>query len=122
MTSGPTLAMLAAVRGEPYEIAFTGVAQYDYAPDVARGFVAAASSSPGGASVYNVPGVRASVADVVDAIRSVVPEAEIAASGHPLPFPEELEAVGFERDLGPFPRTALAEGVAATVAHFRASA
>ena len=44
MTSGPTAAMLAAVRGEPFQIGFSGPAQYDYAPDVARALVLAAHS------------------------------------------------------------------------------
>jgi len=43
----------------------------------------------------------------------------ITWDGGPLPFPAALEAVGFDRDVGPFPRTQLAYGVAATVAHFR---
>ena len=47
MTSGPTAAMLAAARGEPSHIGFSGVAQYDYAPDVARAAVMAAHSSAG---------------------------------------------------------------------------
>jgi UDP-glucuronate 4-epimerase len=121
MTSGPTAAMLAAVRGEPYAIGFSGTAQYDYAPDVARAFVTAAGAARAGAAVYNPPGAVATVADVVDAIRAVVPEAEITWGGDPLPFPAELEAVGFERDVGPFPRTPLDVGVAATIAHFRAA-
>jgi UDP-glucuronate 4-epimerase len=119
MTSGPTLAMLAAARGEPFEIGFTGGAQYDYAPDVARAFVTAAESSPAGAAVYNVPGVPATVDDVIEAIRAAVPDADLTSAGGPLPFPSQLEAVGFDRDIGPFPRTPLGEGVAATVAHFR---
>ena len=121
MTSGPTVAMLAAARDEPAAIAFSGRAQYDYAGDVARALVTAAHFSPRGAAVYNVPGVRASVAEVVAAIRAVVPDAELTWSGEPLPFPAELEAVGYDRDIGPFPRTSLAEGVAATISHFRAS-
>jgi UDP-glucuronate 4-epimerase len=121
MTSGPTAAMLAAVRGEPYEIGFTGRAQYDYAPDVARAFVTAAASSRPGAAVYNVPGVPATVEDVVAEIRAIVPEAEITWGGDPLPFPAELEATGFDRDVGPFPRTPLDAGIAATIAHFRAA-
>ena len=60
--------------------------------------------------------------EVVTAIRAVVPEAEIAWGGDALPFPPELEAVGFDRDVGPFPRTGLDVGVAATIAHFRAAA
>ena len=115
MTSSPTAAMLAAARGEASHIGFSGVAQYDYAPDVARAAVTAAHSSAGGAAVYNTPGAVADVADVVAAIRECVPEAEITWSGDPLPFPAEMEAVGFDRDVGPFPRTPLAAGVAATI-------
>ena len=121
MTSGPTVAMQAAVRGEPYEIGYTGTAQYDYAPDVARAFLLAASSSADGASVYNVPGTSVAVEEIVAAIRRAVPGAEITVGGEPLPFPPELEAVGFERDVGEFTRTTLDDGVAATIAHFRRS-
>jgi UDP-glucuronate 4-epimerase len=122
MTSGPTVAMQAAARGEPYEIGYTGTAQYDYAPDVARAFLLAASPSIDGASVSNLPGTSVAVEEVVAAIRRVVPDAAITAAGEPLPFPPELEAVGFERDVGDFPRTTLDDGVAATIAHFRRSA
>jgi UDP-glucuronate 4-epimerase len=121
MTSGPTLAMLAAARGQPYAIGYTGTAQYDHAPDVARALVMAARAERPGAAVYNTPGAVASVEDVAAAILAVVPAAEITWSGDPLPFPAELEAAGFDRDVGPFPRTTLAVGVAATIEHFRAS-
>ena len=66
-----------------------------------------------------MPGVLADVADVVACIEAAVPGAEITWSGDRLPFPPALEAVGYDRDVGPFPRTSLADGVAATVAHFR---
>ena len=122
MTSGPTMAMLAAVRGEPYAIGYGGTAQYDYAPDVARAFVAAARAERAGAAVYNAPGAVASMEEVVAAIRAVVPDAEITWSGDPLPFPPQLEAVGFDRDVEPFSRTPLDVGVAATIEHFRAAA
>ncbi len=121
MTSGPTAAMLAGVRGEPYTIGFGGTAQYDYAPDVARAFLMAASSACSGAAVYNAPGAVASIEEVVEAIVEAMPGAEVGWSGDPLPFPPELEAVGFDRDVGPFPRRSLAEGIAATVAHLRAA-
>ena len=120
MTSGPTAAMLAAVRGEPYTIGFTGTAQYDYAPDVARAFLLAAHAPGEGAAVYNAPGAVATVEEVVAAIRAVVPDAELDWAGDALPFPAELESTGFDRDVAPFPRTTLADGVSATLAHFRA--
>ncbi len=119
MTSGPTMAMLAAVRGEPFHIGFSGSAQFDFVPDVSRAAVTAAHATTETAAVYNVPGVRADVADVVACVGAAVPGAEITWGGDPLPFPATLEAVGFDRDVGPFPRTSLTDGVAATVAHFR---
>jgi nucleoside-diphosphate-sugar epimerase len=122
MTSGPTMAMLAAARGQPYAIGYSGTAEYDYAPDVARAFVTAAGLEREGAAVYNAPGVAAAMEDVVAAITAVVPDAEITWGGDPLPFPPELEAIGFDQDVGPFPRTPLEAGVAATIEHFRAAA
>lgn len=121
MTSGPTLAMRAAALGEPYEIAFSGAAQYDFAPDVARAFLLAAGSTGMDARVYNVPGAPATVEEVVALIRAEVPDAAISWTGGALPFPPTLEADGFDREIGPFPRTPLAAGVAATIAHFRAA-
>ncbi len=121
MTSGPTMAMLAAVRGEPYHIGFSGSAQFDFVPDVARAALTAAHTATETAAVYNVPGARADVADLVALIHATVPGSEITWGGDPLPFPATLEAVGFDRDVGPFPRTSLTDGIAATVAHFRRS-
>ena len=113
------MAMLAAVRGEPFHIGFSGTAQYDFVPDVARAAVTAAHTTTGTTGVNNTPGPLADVADVVAEIQSCVPGAEITWGGDRLPFPAAMEAVGFDRDVGPFPRTSLADGVAATIAHFR---
>ena len=76
---------------------------------------ALAAGSPA-AAVYNVPGVVATVDDVVAEIKRHVPDAEITVAGDPLPFPTSLEAVGYDRDVAPFPRTSLADGVAQTLA------
>ncbi|HEY7381378.1 MAG TPA: NAD(P)-dependent oxidoreductase [Gaiella sp.] len=124
LTSGPTLAMAAAARGEGCTIGYGGTAQYDYAPDVGRAFVRAAHVVREGASVANYPGEAASMAQVVAAIEAAAPEARglVLWDDTPLPFPAELEATALERALGPLPATPLADGVAATIAHFRAAA
>jgi UDP-glucuronate 4-epimerase len=121
LTSGPTLAMEAAARDETFEIGYGGAAQYDYAPDVGRAFVRAASCSAG-AVVGNFPGVRAGMDEVVGAIEAAAPESAgriIWAAGVALPFPAELESGALEAALGPLPATPLAEGVAGTIARLR---
>ena len=122
ITSGPTLAMAAAARGEGFEIGYGGSAQYDYAPDVARAFVRAASAEQG-AVVANFPGVRASMAEVVGAIEAAVPEVtgRLSWTEVLLPFPAELESGALERALGPLPATPLAQGVRETIERFRYS-
>ena len=75
MTSGPTLAMAAAARGEGFEIGYGGTAQYDYAPDVGRAFVLAARAASEGAHVANFPGEPSTMQDVVAAIEAAAPEA-----------------------------------------------
>jgi UDP-glucuronate 4-epimerase len=120
MTAGPTQAMAAAAEGEGFAIAYGGRAQYDYAPAVGRAFVAAGSASAG-AVVANFPGVRATMAEVVDAIEAAAPEAagRVTWDETPLPFPAELEARALAAAIGPVQQPLLAEGVAETVARFR---
>jgi nucleoside-diphosphate-sugar epimerase len=123
LTSGPSLAMAAAARGEPYEIGYSGVVQYDFAADVGMAFALAARAASDGAHVANFPGEAAAVEEVVAAIEAAAPEAKgtITFTEQRLPFPERLESVLLERLLGPIPRTPLADGVRRTIEHFRAA-
>jgi UDP-glucuronate 4-epimerase len=124
LTSGPTLAMAAAVRGEGFEIGYGGTAQYDFAPDVGRAFALAAGATTGGAEIANFPGVAASMEEVVSAIEEAAPAAvgRITWTDERLPFPSTLEAARLEGLVGQVPRTSLTEGVRQTVEHFRARA
>jgi UDP-glucuronate 4-epimerase len=118
MTAGPTLAMVAAVRGERYEIPFGGRAQFQYAPDAARLFIEAAREAREGAAVRNLGGPSEHVADVVGAIEAAVPEAAGTITFNEdvlLPLPEEMEAI---RPVS----TPLAEGVRETTELLKARA
>ncbi len=123
LTSGPSLAMAAAARGEGYEIGYGSTVQYDFAPDVGIAFARAAAAATVSAHVANFPGVAASTAEIAAAIDTVVPEVagRITWTDDRLPFPETLEAAELERLVGPLPRTSLADGVRQTVEHFRRS-
>jgi nucleoside-diphosphate-sugar epimerase len=119
LTSAPTLAMRAAAHGEAFTIPYSGRSQLQYAPDAAAAFVAAARSSFDGAVALNVPGVAASVDEIVAAIAAVVPDARIDVTGPPLPFPPELDTTAFASVVGDLRLTPLDEGVAATIEYFR---
>jgi len=121
LTSGPSLAMAAAARGEGHEIGYGGTVQYDLAADVGRAFALAARAASEGAYVANFPGEVASMEDVVAAIEVAAPGVadKVTFADSRLPFPETLESRLLERLIGPVPRTPLAEGVRRTVAHFR---
>ena len=122
LTSGPSLAMAAAARGEPFEIGYAGTVQYDLAADVGRAFALASRAASDGAHVANFPGEAASMEEVVSAIEEAAPEmaGAIAFSDQPLPFPERLESSLLVRLLGTVPRTPLSAGVRRTIEHFRA--
>ena len=121
LTSGPSLAMAAAARGEGQTIAYGGTAQYDYAPDVGRAFALAARAATESAYVANFPGVPSTMQEVVDAIEAAAPTVagKVFWEEGQLPFPQALEGRHLERLIGPMTPTPLAEGVRATIEHFR---
>jgi nucleoside-diphosphate-sugar epimerase len=115
LTAGPTLAMLAAARGEAYEIPFGGRAQFQYAPDVAARFIDVARAAKHDAVVHNVGGPSEHVTDVVAAIEAAAPDATgkiTVKEDVLLPLPEDLEAP-------PTVPTPLRQGVLETIELFR---
>jgi UDP-glucuronate 4-epimerase len=124
LTSGPSLAMAAAARGEGFEIGYGGSAQYDFAADVGRAFARAARAATEGAHVANFPGDPSAMAEVVAAIEAASPESAgaITWNDERLPFPESLEARLLEQLVGRLPRASLEDGVRRTIDHFRSRA
>ena len=100
--------------------------QYDFAPDVGRTFALAARHAPRRRAVGNFPGVPRNDAEVVAAIEAAAPEVAglVTWEDSALPFPAELEATTLDEVLGggALPRTSLADGVAATIDHYRRNA
>ncbi|HZO62148.1 MAG TPA: SDR family oxidoreductase [Gaiellaceae bacterium] len=115
MTAGPTLAIAAAVRGEPYRIAFAGATQLHYARDVARAFVLGARSDPAGAQTFCIGGPATSIADFVALLAEIVPGAEVSFDETVLPFPDQLPQPWFDAPLTP-----LEDGVRETAEILRA--
>jgi len=119
LSSGPSLACRAAVRGEAYTIPFTGRTGLVYVDDVVRAFAAALSPLQAGAQVFDLPGVIASMDEVIAEIGRQVPGARLSASGPPLPIAPDIAATDFSAVLGAQPVTSLADGIRATLAACR---
>ncbi|MGN6378163.1 MAG: NAD-dependent epimerase/dehydratase family protein [Gaiellales bacterium] len=121
LTSAPTTAMLAAAAGVPYTIPFGGVSQFQYAPDVARAFIAAARANAAGATVHNLAGSSVSMPEVVAAIDAAAPEAagSITFDEVLLPFPGHVDSASFVALAGPITETRFPDAVADAVARFR---
>jgi UDP-glucuronate 4-epimerase len=123
LTSAPTMAMLAAAAQRPYAIPYGGRAQFQYAPDVARAFVQAALVDPQSAAVYNLRGTACSIAEVVETIVAVCPEAEgsITWGETALDFPPTVDSDGLEDAIGLLQETPLPVAVADAIGRFRAA-
>lgn len=119
LSSGPSLACRAAARGEAYTIPFTGRTGLVYVDDVVRAFAAALTPAQGGAFVFDLPGVVASMDQLIAEIRRQVPAARIDAKGPPLPIAADIAMPDTSAVLGRQPITPLADGVAATLAACR---
>ena len=123
LTSGPTKAMAAAAAGRPFHIPFSGRQGLQLADDTARLFIQAARAPFEGAAVFNLRGSVVAMEEIVAAIEAAEPAARgrISFAGPSLPFPEELDDAGLRAALGTLPFTPLDEGVAQSIALFRAA-
>ena len=120
MTAGPTLAMRAAAEGKPYTIPFTGRTGMNFASDVAAAFVLGATQTPDGAQTFSLAGDVASTTQIIDAIRAVVPGAQITDTGEPLPLAPVLDEGTLWSTFPKLPNTPLAEGTRRTIEFYRA--
>jgi nucleoside-diphosphate-sugar epimerase len=121
MTSEPTRAIKAVALGRPYHVSYGGWQDLQFVEDVAGTFVRCLERPYEGARAYNLRG------DLVDlpTFRRVLCEVEPAAAAlvthgeRQIPIAYDLDGGALQRDLGPMPRTPLAEGVRRTLEQFR---
>ena len=119
MTSEPTHALVAAVKGQPYHVPFSGTMQFQLASDVARQFILAAQRPLDGALGFNLGGVPATVEQFVDIAGDILPDARIEVADNPLPFPEGFDDSALRDALGTVYDTPLPDGIAETIAQMQ---
>jgi nucleoside-diphosphate-sugar epimerase len=121
MTSEPTSAIKALALGRRYHISYGGWQDLQYVEDVAKTFVRCLEVPYEGAKSYNL---RGHVVDLPVFHRALC-EVELAAAelitfgDRQIPIAYDLDDFALQRDLGPMPRTPLAEGIQKTLEMFR---
>ena len=119
LTSEPTKAMLAAAKGENYDISFGGKMQFHFASDVARQFIEAAEKPLEGANGFNLGTDPVAVSDLAALIEKVKPGCRVSCTDVSLPFPEGA-ASGAYTDYSKVKVTGLEDGITQTIELFDA--
>jgi nucleoside-diphosphate-sugar epimerase len=114
--------MRAAATGEGFHIPFGGISGYQHADDVAKTFIQAANTPFNGAGVFNLKGEVAHISEVVALIEEIAPEVKgkITFDEAPLALPDGVDDSELLKLFGIVPNRPLREGIAATIAHFKA--
>jgi len=118
IAAGPSIALRAATRQESAEIRFSGRVGFVHVQDVAKAMVTALSNTGTGAHVYDLGGDYATVSEFVAELRRQRSGSNTTISGPPLRMPEILEGGEISDWFGALPVTGIAEGIAATLAHW----
>ncbi|MBB4120904.1 NAD-dependent epimerase/dehydratase family protein [Martelella radicis] len=121
-TAAITLAMRAAAQGEPYEIPFSGQMCFQHIDEVAEIFIRSLEHPAPAPIVSDLTTAIGSSEDVADAIRAVVPEAQITIADRPRPMPDALDNAPLRDLLGSWNAVSLEEGTRRTIEAFRATA
>jgi hypothetical protein len=120
VTSAPTSAIQAVVRGESYEIPFSGAMSMQYTADVAAAFVAAARAQAAEPASYDLPGVVMTVDEVIAGIEGAVPGSggRITSTGAELPIAALTPGPSLLELIPDLPVTPFGDAVAQTAARF----
>ncbi len=121
VTADITTALKALVLKQPFRIRFGGVVDLQYVADVAEAFVRCALADLDGARVYNLRGTPMAVADILQVMAEIEPDASLLLSFDPTPLPLvwDLDDSSLQRDVGPLPRTPVHQGFQETLSIFR---
>jgi nucleoside-diphosphate-sugar epimerase len=119
LTSKTTIAILAAAAGRPYTIPFTGAVSALHAGEVASAFIRAVSRERDEARVFDLNGRATSVAQWLEILRGIAPDAQLSMTGAELPFPADLSDAPIQAYLGDYGPVPLEDGIRATHEAFR---
>ena len=118
-TSAPTKAMLAAAAGQPFAMPYNGVLRMQHVHEVAAAVVCCVDHAAEGAFVGDLEGDAASITEIVDAVRDVIPDAEISVPNEAASFAIDQSDADLRAVVGDWPRVSLRDGTRMTIEAFQ---
>ena len=117
LTAGPTLAMKAVVKGEPYQIGVTGHMDLQYVGDVAEIFNRCLLDGFAGANVFNLAGEIIRMDHFIEKLDHMRPGAAklISNAGGKVPVAYQMDAAALAKMVPGLKRTPLEEGMRETL-------
>ena len=120
MSAAPSIAMLAALEGQPYTVPFSGPLTFCHVEDAALRFVTAISKEQTGAPVFEMNGTPAETADIIAIIKAKTGvNTRLDFAGSPMPFPAQADDGRLDARLGVRPYWSLDAGIEHTLSHFK---
>lgn len=121
MTSFPTRAMAAAVKGQAFDIPFSGPTAYIHMREIADMFVTCARSAVADAAVYTVGGDIVTTPAFIAEVEKILPGAAklITCSGGDLPVASKMDDATLRRAYPTLLRIPLAQGIRETIEVFK---
>ncbi len=121
LTADPTLAIRAAVAGEPFRIRIQGFLDFQYVEDVADAFIACLLNDNQGVHVFNFSGELASIDQFVTELLRQEPRASglISAAGPQVPVAYRMRDEALARFVPGIRKTPLRKGIQRTLELYR---
>ena len=118
MTSRFTVGIAKAVKGEAFDVPYTGGLSWLYAGEAAAAFIAAVSRDGSDAQVFNLNGSTDTIATGLKILAEFAPGHAITASGDPVPIPPDLSDAPLRAHVGDYPAVSTHDGIRATYEAF----
>jgi nucleoside-diphosphate-sugar epimerase len=120
LTADPTLAIKAAVAGEPFQIRISGRMDMQYVEDVAETFIRCLFSPLEGAHVFNLAGHVTLMDDFIGTLDRIRPGAArlLTIAGPPVPVAYLMDDSQLRAHVPDIPLTQLDRGIEKTIALF----
>jgi len=119
MSAAPTIAVLAAFKGQAYTVNFSGPVAFVHVEDAAARFIGAIAQPQSGAHVFDMRGTPAEISQVVSLIENQIPGASVAINGDALPFPYAADDGALDAHIGAEPYRSMSAGIGDTIEIFK---